>query len=169
MGYKVNDEVLIKARIKDMSYVDMVYVCELVTNPDVCIRFKIPTECIVTEKTYETGLNDAWNLLKKVYDMKCDAIEEIFGVECGFYDVIRNFTFEDCRDKIEAYEKEKSVCVGDVVEDEEGTKALVIDKGTENIYFVFTENGCVEEWHKRDLKKTGKKISIESLLKQIGE
>ncbi|MBR6538086.1 MAG: hypothetical protein IKT67_12895 [Lachnospiraceae bacterium] len=56
-----------------------------------------------------------------------------------------------------------------MVEDEEGTKALVIDESTENTCFVFTENGCVEDWYKVDLKKTGKKISISDLLRQIGE
>ena len=165
--YKVGDEVLIKGEV--------VEVAKDVTYP-IGVRLRCATvpmlfteeELELSTKTYEMGLNDAWELAKKLESMPLEELKKIFGV-CGFYSVIKQYKIEEALVKIEAYEKEKSVCVGDVVEDEEGTKALVIDKGTENTYFVFTENGCVEDWYKMDLKKTGNKISIEALLRQIGE
>jgi hypothetical protein len=118
---------------------------------------------------YNRGLADAWELAKKILNMKMDVAVEVFD-STRLFDVMDKFNPEEALAKIEAYEKEKSeIKVGDVVEDEEGTKALVIDEGLENTCFVFTENGCVEDWYKVDLKKTDKKISIGDLLRQIGE
>lgn len=173
MGYKVGDEVLIKAEITDVSG----YECSerpYFVAPDIySVNWVSEDKIIPMDKTYVDGLRDAWELAKKIYDSPYDggltneAIEEIFG--CKFGSVTRKYTAEEALAKIEVYEKEKEIKVENVVEDEEGTKALVIDEATENTCFVFTENGCVEEWYKRDLKNTGKKISIESLLRQIGE
>lgn len=168
--YKVGDEVLIKGEVVEVMD-DVPYPVRfrlgfdngglVFANDEVCYADKIV-------KPYEMGLNDAWNLLKKIYDMKCDAIEEIFGVECGFYDVIRNFSFEYCRDKIEAYEKEKEIKVGDVVEGLSGYKAVVTVIGRDRIQVMF-DDGSHTEWNPKEIKKTGKHIDIESLLKQIGE
>lgn len=124
------------------------------------------SEADINDKTYEKGLADAWELAKKLANLSSNEFAEIFGAK-GLYSIVCCFSYEEALAKIEAYKKE--IKVGDVVEDEEGTKALVIDEATENTCFVFTENGCVEDWYKMDLKKTGNKISIESLLRQIGE
>lgn len=165
--YKVGDEVWVKGKIVAVEGISTKFynieVLDSLHNT-VCVS----TNC-VTDKTYEMGLNDAWTLLKKIYDMNCDAIEEIFGVKGGFYEVIRNFTYEDCREKIESYEKEKSVRVGDVVECN-GFKGVVLHifhSGSLNIVY---ENGIIETLASvQECKKTGKHIEIESLLKQIGE
>lgn len=164
MGYKVGDEVLVKGKIVGIEGISTTtYNVEFldILHETACVSDKC-----VTDKTYANGLNDAWNLAKKIGQMDCIYLDVIFGSD---EESVWNHTYEEALAKIEAYEKEKSVCVGDVVEDEEGTKALVIDESTENTCFVFTENGCVEEWYKRDLKKTGKKIPISGLLRQIGE
>ena len=119
-------------------------------------------------KTYESGLSDAWELAKKIYDMKCDAIEEIFGVKGGFYEVIRNFTFEDCRDRIEAYEREKEIKVGDVVTNGKYI-CVVTNKIDENNSVILYGDGCFGKIENKFLEKTGKHIDIEGLLRQIGE
>lgn len=167
--FKVGDEVYVKAQVVDIDvktfegYNHKVQFLDSINN-----EWDWVSQSAISDKTYEQGLADAWTLAKKILEMCGEKREEVLGL--GSYANILEFVApQEALAKIEAYEKEKSVCVGDVVEDEEGTKALVIDKGTENIYFVFTENGCVEEWYKRDLKKTGKKISIGDLLRQIGE
>ena len=33
-----------------------------------------------------------------------------------------------------------------------------------NIYCVYTENGCIEEWGEFRIKKTGKNINLQKLL-----
>jgi len=170
--FKVGEEVLIRSKVLEVNPANLTYDCEIGIGGR-RYGYEIPAECIVfTDKTYSDGLNDAWELAKKIYDTTHADRNKIFGMDnsCnGIKNVFDMFKPEEALAKIEAYEKEKEIKVGDVVEDEEGTKALVIDEATENTCFVFTENGCVEDWYKMDLKKTGNKISIESLLRQIGE
>lgn len=124
----------------------------------------------IEQKTYEQGLADAWELAKKIYDMKCDAIEEIFGVESGFYEVIRNFTYEDCRDKIEAYEFMQRIQEGDVVEASNGLKGVVVKILPGGGLNIIHENGLFSaDCPDVKYKKTGKHLEIAELLRQIGE
>ena len=37
----------------------------------------------------------------------------------------------------------------------------------DDIIFVFTENGCVEEWNKDGVKQTGKKYNAEMILRYL--
>jgi hypothetical protein len=175
MGYKIGDEVLVKARIKDVSYVDMMYVCELATNPDVCIRFKSPTECIIADKTYESGLNDVWQLARKIVmgveDGGFDSQEVIDVFGKNRYYSFKDFTAEEALAKIEAYEKEKEIKVGDVVEIfHNGGKGVVVRILAEDGLNIVLENGLFyADCSRGDCVKTGKHIDIESLLRQIGE
>ena len=169
--FKAGDEVLIKAEITDVvSCGTRPY---FVKPDSYSINWVSEDKIIPMDKTYEVGLADAWELARKVYDMKCDAIEEIFGVKGGFYEVIRNFTFEDCRDKIESYEKEKEIKVGDVVRygigEDIGKYAIVMRIEGNEFYTMYADGSCGRETHTEDFKKTGKHIDIESLLKEIGE
>lgn len=169
MKYKVGDEVYVKGTIKEI--VNGVMYPFHVEFAEMEHGHFLRKELYKADKNYEQGLADAWELAKKIYDMKCDAIEEIFGVKGGFYEVIRNFTFEDCRDKIEAYEKEKEIEVGDVVKfeglhEEKYGVVLVRRCGTVN---GIRADGTPFSWNKNDCTKTGKHIDIESLLKEIGE
>ena len=162
--FKVGEEVLVKGEIADIHEgLEKPYF--VAPNP-YSIGWVSEEKIIPADKTYEMGLTDAWELAKKLANLSSNEFAEIFGAK-GLYSIVCCFSYEEVLAKIEAYEKE--IKVWDVVEDEEGTKALVIDEATENTCFVFTENGCVEDWYKTDLKKTGNKISIESLLRQIGE
>ena len=132
------------------------------------------SEADITDKTYEQGLADAWELARKIYDMKCDTVEEIFGARGGFYGVIDGLSCEEALAKIEVYEKEKSeIKVGDVVEfyyeTEEPKEKGVVTWVLENGVAVVWVSGETEHCKKTELTKTGKHIDIESLLRQIGE
>lgn len=129
----------------------------------------------VDTEAYNKGLEDAKEVLHKVYDMKCDEIQKIFGVTGGFYAVIYYFSMQDIIAKLEAYEKEQEkvrqkIMVGDIVTLEDGTKGVVMDEdGADNVV-IFTENGCIEAWmNKKYITKTGKRIDIQSVLEQIKE
>ena len=167
MKYKPGDEVLIKAKIVNVNKkFDRPYWAELNASGE---NWVSEDKIIPMDKTYSDGLKDAWELARKLYcEHNNSERREILGI-AQYETVLECMTPEEALAKIEAYEKEKEIKVENVVEDNEGTKALVIDEATENTCFVFTENGCVEEWYKRDLKKTGKKIPISGLLRQIGE
>lgn len=168
--YKVGDEVYVKAQVVDTdvkafeSYNHKVQFLDSINN-----EWDWVSESAISDKTYTQGLADAWELAKKIYDMKCDAIEEIFGVECGFYDVIRNFTFEEALDKIEVYEKEKEIKVGDVVE-HNGFKGVVVHILPDGELNIVYENGLFgASCSEREYAKTGKHLEIADLLRQIGE
>ena len=168
--FKVGDEVLIKGEVVEVMdavpYPTKVKLGKgedayLFSNDEICFLDKIV-------KTYADGLNDAWELAKKMARMEFSDLKKIFGHDY-FPSLLVNYTYEEALAKIEAYEKEKSVCVGDVVIDNDGVKACVLEQTTTDHFFVFTETGSVEDWSENTFKKTGKHIDIESLLKQIGE
>jgi hypothetical protein len=166
--FKVGDEVLVKGSIVEIEN-DEYDACPVAVGFDKGrSEWFAEEELIPADKTYTQGLADAWELVRKLGEIEQDEREKMFSYR-SVKAIIEDCTIEEVMDRIKAYEKEKEIEVGDVVEGEEGTKALVIDEATENTCFIFTENGCVEEWYKKHLKKTGKKISIGDLLRQIGE
>lgn len=129
------------------------------------------------EKTYEQGLEDAWELAKKIVlnpidnGLPNDEIKKIFDSEEGFvssYWVMNNLSYEETLAKIEAYEKEKEIKVGDVVTNGKYICA-VTKKIDENNSVILYGDGCFGKVENKFLEKTGKHIDIESLLRQIGE
>lgn len=122
---------------------------------------------------YEKGLNDAWELAKKLELNECDGgfssdtIAKAFG--CTVYDTFRLFTPKQAIAKIEAYDESKEIKVGDVVfNDREDIKAVIIDSAVaEGTWQVYTEDCCVELWKECEFKKIGRTVDIENLLEQI--
>ena len=124
----------------------------------------------VKEMAYNKGLQDAWELARKISNLPQRMIYDIFQIEDAYLlDVFTDNTYQEALAKIEAYDKkQEKIKVGDVVEHKDGIKSVVMDVLEEQIA-VFTENGCIELWiNQGNVKKTGKHIDIESLLKQIG-
>lgn len=119
---------------------------------------------------YNKGLKDAWELARKISDMDYDAIEKALGIVGNLWMVVREMTAEEALAKIEAYEREKEIKVGDVVKmSKAGFDGIVtLIKGGNA--FVMYDDGSCGEWKADKLIKTGKHIEgIESLLRQIGE
>ena len=167
--FKVGDEVLIKAEITDVSD------CSerpYFVAPDIySVNWVSEDKIIPMDKTYEQGLADSWNLLKKVYDMKCETIEQIFDVEGGFWNVIRDFTYEEALAKIEAYEKEKEIEVNDIVKvkDESGLGIVTAVCPTRIVYVLWNDGGC-GDYEPCELEKTGRTAEgLDLLLRQIAE
>ena len=162
--YKVGDEVLIKADITCVHEgTDKPYFVE----PDIYSKDWVSEEKIIpADKTYTDGLNDAWELAKKILNMKMDVAVEAF--DCTrISDVMEKFTPEEALAKIEAYEKEKEIKVGDVVLDD-GDKGIVTRSGNNYVYILWFDGSC-GNYEPSKLKKTDLHIDIEGLLRQIGE
>ena len=119
------------------------------------------------EKTYIDGLNDAWELAKRLYEFTCDELEEIFGVKYGFHDLISKYNSQEALAKLKAYEER--IEVGDIVliYGEEAVVTRVVDEHA-NILF---GDGVTNNMPVKELvgDKTGKHIEIKSFLKQIGK
>ena len=119
------------------------------------------------ERYYEKGLNDAWELARKIdlFDEKERA--KIFGYLTSEY-IKERYTVQEALAKLEAYEKE--IKVGDVVISDAGHKALVVgfDKGNKDGIFVMRNDGVTGLRVKQSYTKTGKHIEIQKILEQIG-
>lgn len=114
-------------------------------------------------------VEEAWEIAKKIFLYPKDGgfnateLEEIFGRTEHLWELPP----QEVKAKIEAWEAEKKIKVGDVVKTKESTKAVVIETYRQYID-VWTESGYVEKWHKDKAIKTGKQINIQGLLEQIG-
>ena len=119
------------------------------------------------DKTYTDGLNDAWELARKLYEMKSKEFDEVFK-NVHYVDVFYCYTPQEALAKLETYEKLKEINVGDVVELADGTKAVVMDRFDDEVFALFTENGCVQNLKiKSNFKKTNKHIDITSVFEQL--
>ena len=124
-------------------------------------------------EAYNKGLICAKEILHKVYNMTCDEMQKIFGVSGGFYSVINMFSMQDIIAKLEAYEKEKELKVGDVVESNvDGKKYLILAEANDGEWdFVALD---IEQLKVTRIvgsnyyfKKTNKHIDIASVLEQL--
>lgn len=169
MKFKPGDEVFIRAEVTD--------ICPSSERPyfvapdKYSVNWVSEDKIIPMDKTYSDGLNDAWELAKKIYHAPCEGglenseIEEIF--DCKFASVTHKYTAAEALAKIEAYERTKEIKVGDVIK-YDGTFGVVARVGSCTVNALF-EDGITIEMFISECKKTGKHIDIESLLKQIGE
>lgn len=120
---------------------------------------------------------EAWEIAKQIlFDegISTTELEEIFGTR-NHYAVIRDYTPQEAKEKIDDWKKSKEeVEVGDVLKKKSnGDKCIVIKFNENRTFFVMFEDGSAgiydEKRIQTDFKKTGKHIDIEAVLKQLGE
>ena len=165
MKYKVGDEVLIKAKI--ITGVRKYFGVEVEDNRfDVCEDDIIPVPDMTAE--------EAWKLAIKLRYMDFEDKIELFNLDPSpsreaWLEIMENMSPESVRDKIEAWEAEKEIKVGDEV-DICGDKGIVTSFGTDgdSIHVLYLD-GIVTSYRKdKCIKKTGRHIDIDGILKQIG-
>ena len=173
--YKVGDEVLVKGEVVEvMQAVPYPYRVKIGEENHLLAE----CEAVYLTKTYEQGLSDAWQLAKKIVlkaekgGFNYDDFVRIFGI--GDYTTLfEKMTVEEALAKIEAYEKEKKIKVGDEVVHSEGSfqTKFTVTFFERNKIEGFDKNGNTHSFCYPNpyIKKTGKHIDIEGLLKQIGE
>ena len=126
----------------------------------------------MSENAYNKGLNDAWELLKKLEVMNVDKLREVFGFASNtmqiFEKIYNNFTPQEALAKLKEYE-EAQIEVGDVVEGQMSGKKAIVTRTDGSYLDVITNEGGIDCWDKEVCKKTGKHIDIQSILEQIGE
>ena len=124
------------------------------------------------EQAFDRGCNAAWELVRKIFDMETNDIEDIFIKEDAWNlgTVLNNYTYQEAAAKVAEWEKAKEeIKVGDVFEFTSGGKAVVMKVYEDGeVALFFPDGGCGiyepgESWH-----KTGRHIDVDSFLKQIG-
>ena len=121
------------------------------------------------------GQNEAWELVRKIFDMETNDIEDIFIKEDAWNlgTVLNNYTYAEAAAKVAEWEKVKEFKVGDILEDrDEGNKVIVTSlKG--RVICLLWDDGRIGttyvELAKGIFRNTGRHIDIDGFLKQIGE
>ena len=121
------------------------------------------------------GQNEAWELVRKIFDMETNDIEDIFIKEDAWNlgTVLNNYTYQEAAAKVAEWEKIKEIKVGDILEDrDEGNKVIVTSlKG--RVICLLWDDGRIGttyvELAKGIFRNTGRHIDIDNFLKQIGE
>lgn len=122
-------------------------------------------------KTYEDGLNEAWEVARKVV---CDKVHggytltelvDIFGIR-SLSEIFSTHTASEAINKIENYD---GIKVGDEVVDSIGNKSVVMRVSGEYITII-EGDGVASRWEKEKFKKTGRHFpQIAEVLKQMQE
>lgn len=159
MNYKVGDEVLVKAKI--INGTRRYFGVEIEDN-----RFDVCEDDIVPVP--EMAAEEAWGIAKNLFaDYSNIELDEIFGKGWSFLKLME-LTPQEAKAKIEAWEQEIKIRVGDVV-DHNGEIGIVTNTDdTEGFYNVLYGNGSTSAHDRRNLKKVGRHIDITGLLNQIG-
>lgn len=128
-----------------------------------------------SDKTYEDGLNEAWELARYISctpnegGKSIEWVEDVFG--CGNRrDVLRNHSASEVIVKIEEYENR--IKVGDEVIDSNGMleKRSVVVRVSGSVITIMEGDGTVSRWEKEDFKKTGRHFpQIEEVLQKMQE
>ena len=118
------------------------------------------------QKTYIDGLNDAWELARKIDLMSYEELCSIFNGHSSFRWIMDNFTPQEALERIESYEK-SGFEVGDVVESIFSKRIGVITRIEENGKYVIFADGMSGMLAHDDIRKTGKHIDINSVLEQL--
>lgn len=117
---------------------------------------------------YNQGMNDAWELARKIGGMTRQAWHEIFKIEDAYFaDILDDNTPQQALAKIEAYEESKAIKVGDVVSNPNFGEGVILEIRENGQYNLFANGQVRLGWDGYALKKTGKHIDIESLLELI--
>lgn len=119
-------------------------------------------------KTYEDGLNEAWEAARKVVCDNNYNYEELGNIfdTISIDAILSDYTASEVIDKIKNHEEIK---IGDEVIDSIGKKSVVLRVHGEYIT-VIEYDGVASRWKKESFKKTGRHFpQIEEVLKQMQE
>ena len=167
--YKIKDGIwLVEGVFDHMHKVDSNMKIEDITD--------MIAEYDTEKKGYNKGLQDAWELMKKLIVSSFDGglgtreVHDIFDIPAGkrpLYWIMKNYSPQEALAKLKAYEKEQAeIKVGDVVIG--SVFSGVVTGVDENRVFVLYDDGSCGETKKENLKKTGKHIDIHAVLQEIG-
>lgn len=121
-------------------------------------------------KTYEDGLNEAWEVARKIVCSDGYNWSELEGIfeRRSTSDILKTNTIYEAIDKIKNYE---GIKVGDEVTDDNEWEGVVTWISPLGEYLVILlKDGTALHWDKKDFKKTGRHFpQIAEVLKQMKE
>lgn len=168
--FKVGDKVYFKSKILAIEG-DNMY---LVADRNGSRRF-VAEDLTKTNELYNKGLNDAWELAKKIVESPSNGgytgneLVEIFGILNK--PVLDACTPQEAIAKVKEYEERDEIKVGDVVTVKGcDIKGLVTRVDGYNIYRLFRDGSCNGSVDKENLEKTGKHFdSIDEFMRSVDD
>lgn len=173
--FKVGDKVYLECEVSEKDRSDNTYRLKYkdwVNEYSTTIFVKNDVLHPVNE-SYNRGLNDAWELTKKIVfpdhlgGYTVDELKDIFGKN-SFASLMNTFTPQEALAKVKAYEEEQDeIKVGDVIKLRNWcTESIVTRVDGDIIYQLFTDGSCGIYTNKEDLEKTGRHFdSIDEFMK----
>lgn len=174
MKFRPGDAVLFETQIADADEACRTYLIQAGGKKFWTREIKLHP--LMEGKTYEDGLNDAWDAAKKITctpengGLSHDDYAEVFGTRSGG-EVFAEFAPQEVIEKIKTFE-DTAIHVGDVVTDCHGFYCVVIarnDNYNNHYRKVLYADGDVKQIAKGGLQKTGRTLDVAGFLKQIGD
>lgn len=130
----------------------------------------------IKKEGYEKGLNEAWEIAKKISMMDYSESVKIFGSKFEGKQFWKHYSAAEAIQKIKEYEekkKEEEVKVGDEIQSSEQTeKAVVLSIGADGYWGCLQNNSffTVNDKQKKYWKKTGKHYDeVEKIFQKLKE
>lgn len=124
---------------------------------------------LTDESSYNKGMEDAFELMKRICNMEVKEFDDIFG-EMMFSELFDYDNIGKIKDKVEKYDEMAKIKVGVVVKEGAGMKG-VITKLYKTSVSILWENGELSyrtmDYARDNLIKTGAHIPIQALLDQM--
>lgn len=164
--FKVGDKVYLECEVSEKDMSDNTYRLEYKDYSDgYSITDFVKDDVLHTpDEAYNKGLDDAWELAKKIVlpdhlgGYTVDELKDIFGKNT-FASLMNTFSPQEALAKVKAYEEYNEIKVGDVVRSKGCNVEGIITKISEiKIYRLFKDGSCdsISTKVKEDLEKTGR-------------
>lgn len=171
--FNVGDKVYLECEVREKDMSDDTY---RLTYEDCSDGYSI-TDFVkddvlhTPDEAYNKGLDDAWELAKKIVlpdhlgGYTVDELKDIFGKNT-FASLMNTFTPQEALAKVKAYEEHNEIKVGDVVTIRGGVlESIVTLVDGCIIHRLFRDGSCDCGVNKEDLKKIGHFDSIDEFMK----
>lgn len=177
--FNVGDKVYLECKVTDIDRSDNTYrlAFEDFTDEESTIGWVDKEVLHPVNESYNRGLNDAWELAKKIVlpdhlgGYTVDELKDIFGKNT-FAPLMNTFTPQEALAKVKAYEEEQDeIKVGDVIKLRNWyTESIVTRVDGDIIYQLFTDGSCGIYTNKEDLEKTGRHFdSIDEFMRSADD
>jgi hypothetical protein len=166
MEYKIGDEVLLKGTV-DRLLEDGYVIVNLFGADDESYKICPKKSTLVKDSNTE---EETWELVKRIAALKSEDVKEIFGYYYTCTNIIRIFSYEEIKERIEVWDKKRNIRVGDEVipkkdhyrYGERGIVVVCYCDGRVGVSYC----GNDFAWYDKDsLEKTGRHIDFDKCLK----
>jgi hypothetical protein len=160
--FNVGDKVYLECEVRNKDMSDNKYTLKYINwRGNEYISTDVKDDVLhPTDELYNKGLNDAWELAKKIEISSYDGgytgkeLMEMFGT-ISFNKIFADLTPQEALAKVKEYEERNEIKVGDVVKSKSSNIERIVTRVTEtNIYFLFRDGSC-GSYTNKNLEKTG--------------